>query len=396
MEATKIGAAVSHSYLSQRVATLKPSGIRRFFDIVATMKDVISLGIGEPDFTTPDRILQAGIRSLQHGETHYTSNSGRLELRQALVSQLKSLYGVEYDPISEVVITVGVSEALYLAMTAILEPGDEVIVPTPCFVAYQAEIVLAGGVAVEVPSRMEDNFQLRPEQIEAAITSRTKAILIGYPNNPTGAVASREVLQEVARLAEKYDLVVVSDEIYDRLVYGIPHVCFASIPGMKHRTLLLGGFSKDYAMTGWRIGYAAGPAEMMSGLLRIHQYTIMSAPTMAQDAALEALQTGEEYVADMVAEYDRRRKLIVGGLNELGLPTFEPRGAFYAFPKIAASGMDDETFAEKLLREERVAVVPGNAFGPGGDGYARMCYATEYSQIEEALHRMEKFMTRYG
>ncbi|MBP1702247.1 MAG: aspC [Chloroflexi bacterium] len=396
MEATKIGAAVSHSYLSQRVATLKPSGIRRFFDIVATMKDVISLGIGEPDFTTPDRILQAGIRSLQHGETHYTSNSGRLELRQALVSQLKSLYGVEYDPVSEVVITVGVSEALYLAMTAILEPGDEVIVPTPCFVAYQAEIVLAGGVAVEVPSRMEDNFQLRPEQIEAAITSRTKAILIGYPNNPTGAVASREVLQEVARLAEKYDLVVVSDEIYDRLVYGIPHVCFASIPGMKHRTLLLGGFSKDYAMTGWRIGYAAGPAEMMSGLLRIHQYTIMSAPTMAQDAALEALQTGEEYVADMVAEYDRRRKLIVGGLNELGLPTFEPRGAFYAFPKIAVTGMDEETFAQRLLEEERVAVIPGTAFGPGGEGFVRCSYATAYEKIEEALRRLDRFMRRYG
>jgi len=396
MEATKIGAAVSHSYLSQRVATLKPSGIRRFFDIVATMKDVISLGIGEPDFTTPDRILQAGIRSLQHGETHYTSNSGRLELRQALVSQLKSLYGVEYDPVSEVVITVGVSEALYLAMTAILELGDEVIVPTPCFVAYQAEIVLAGGVAVEVPSRMEDNFQLRPEQIEAAITSRTKAILIGYPNNPTGAVASREVLQEVARLAEKYDLVVVSDEIYDRLVYGIPHVCFASIPGMKHRTLLLGGFSKDYAMTGWRIGYAAGPAEMMSGLLRIHQYTIMSAPTMAQDAALEALQTGEEYVADMVAEYDRRRKLIVGGLNELGLPTFEPRGAFYAFPKIAVTGMDEETFAQRLLEEERVAVIPGTAFGPGGEGFVRCSYATAYEKIEEALRRLDRFMRRYG
>jgi aminotransferase len=319
-----------------------------------------------------------------------------LELRQALVSQLKSLYGVEYDPVSEVVITVGVSEALYLAMTAILEPGDEVIVPTPCFVAYQAEIVLAGGVAVEVPSRMEDNFQLRPEQIEAAITSRTKAILIGYPNNPTGAVASREVLQEVARLAEKYDLVVVSDEIYDRLVYGIPHVCFASIPGMKHRTLLLGGFSKDYAMTGWRIGYAAGPAEMMSGLLRIHQYTIMSAPTMAQDAALEALQTGEEYVADMVAEYDRRRKLIVGGLNELGLPTFEPRGAFYAFPKIAVTGMDEETFAQRLLEEERVAVIPGTAFGPGGEGFVRCSYATAYEKIEEALRRLDRFMRRYG
>jgi aminotransferase len=387
---------MSQNYLSQRVATLKPSGIRKFFDIVATMKDVISLGIGEPDFTTPDRILQAGIRSLERGQTHYTSNSGTLELRKALAAQLQCLYGVEYDPVTELVITVGVSEALYLALTAILDPGDEVIVPTPCFVAYQAEIVLAGGVAVEVPSRVEDQFQLRPERIEAAITPLTKAILIGYPNNPTGAVASREVLLEVARLAEKFDLVVVSDEIYDRLVYGGQHVCFAALPGVKPRTLLLGGFSKDYAMTGWRIGYAAGPAELMNGLLRVHQYTIMSAPTMAQDAALEALASGEEYVADMVAEYDRRRRLIVGGLNELGLPTFEPLGAFYAFPNIAVAGMDEETFAQKLLEEERVAVIPGSAFGPGGEGFVRCSYATAYEKLEEALRRLDRFMRRYG
>jgi aminotransferase len=383
-------------YLSQRVAGLKPSGIRKFFDIVATMKDVISLGIGEPDFTTPDRILQAGIRSLERGQTHYTSNSGTLELRRALAVQLNQLYGVDYDPVAEIVITVGVSEALYLALTSILDPGDEVVVPTPCFVAYQAEILLAGGVPVEVPSRMDDNFQLRPERVEAAITPKTKAILIGYPNNPTGAVASREVLLEVARLAEKYDLVVISDEIYDRLVYGGQHVCYASMPGVKKRTLLLGGFSKDYAMTGWRIGYAAGPAGIISGLLRVHQYTIMSAPTMAQDAALEALLTGEPYVAEMVAEYDRRRQLIVGGLNQLGLPTFEPRGAFYAFPKIAVTGMDDETFAQKLLEEERVAVVPGTAFGPGGEGFVRCSYATAYEKIEEALRRLDRFMHRYG
>jgi len=387
---------MSQTYLSARVATLKPSGIRKFFDIVATMKDVISLGIGEPDFTTPDRILQAGIRSLERGQTHYTSNSGILELRKALATQLNRLYGVDYDPVSEIVITVGVSEALYLALTAILDPGDEVVVPTPCFVAYQAEITLAGGVPVEVPSRMEDNFQLSPERIEAAITPKTKAILIGYPNNPTGAVASREVLQEVASLAEKYDLVVVSDEIYDRLVYGGTHVCYAALPGVKERTLLLGGFSKDYAMTGWRIGYAAGPAAMMTGLLRVHQYTIMSAPTMAQDAALEALVSGEDYVAEMVAEYDRRRKLIVGGLNQLGLPTFEPRGAFYAFPKISVTGMDEETFAQKLLEEERVAVVPGTAFGPGGEGFVRCSYATAYEKLEEALRRLDRFMRRYG
>lgn len=387
---------VRQSYLADRVATLKPSGIRKFFDIVATMKDVISLGIGEPDFTTPDSILQAGIRSLQRGQTHYTSNTGILELRQALAQHLQRLYGVSYNPQSELVISVGVSEALYLALTAILNPGEEVIIPTPCFVAYQAEVILAGGVPVEIPGRMEDNFQPQPADIEAAITPRTKAILIGYPNNPTGAVVSRQILAEILELAEKYDLVVLSDEIYDQLVYGVKHVCFPALPGARERTLLLGGFSKDYAMTGWRIGYAAGPAELMQGLLRIHQYTIMCAPTTAQDAALEALQHGQTYVDEMVAEYDRRRKLIVGGLNDLGLPTFEPRGAFYAFPKITSSGMDEETFAQKLLEEESVAVIPGSAFGAGGEGFVRCSYATAYEKIEEALHRMDRFMRRHG
>jgi aminotransferase len=249
---------------------------------------------------------------------------------------------------------------------------------------------------VEIPSRVEENFQPRPEMIEAAITPRTKAILIGYPNNPTGAVTSRQVLVELLQVAEKHDLVVISDEIYDQLVYGVPHVCFANLPGAKPRTLLLGGFSKDYAMTGWRIGYAAGPADLMKGLLRIHQYTIMSAPTTAQAAALEALTNGQEYVQAMVSEYDRRRQLIVGGLNQLGLPTFEPRGAFYAFPQIAVTGMDDETFAQRLLEEERVAVVPGSAFGEGGAGFVRCSYATSYEKIEEALHRMDHFMRRNG
>jgi len=384
------------SYLSSRVAGLRPSGIRKFFDIAATMKDVISLGIGEPDFTTPDPILEAGVRSLRAGETHYTSNAGMMQLRQALAANLERLYGACYDPATELVITVGVSEALYLAATAILEPGDEVIIPTPCFVAYQAEVVLAGGVPVELPSKLENNFQLDPKEVEAAITPRTKAILIGYPNNPTGAVASREVLMEVARIAEKYDLIVISDEIYDRLVYGLPHVCFASLPGMKPRTILLGGFSKDYAMTGWRIGYAAAPAEILAGLLRIHQYTLMCAPTMAQEAAYTALVDCESYVQDMIAEYDRRRKLIVGGLNQLGLVTFEPHGAFYAFPQVTVSGMDEETFAQRLLQEEKVAVVPGSAFGAGGAGFVRCSYATAYEKIEEALHRMERFMCRQG
>ncbi len=383
--------------LSKRVAGLKPSGIRKFFDIVATMKDVISLGIGEPDFTTPKPILDAGIRSLQNGETHYTSNSGKIELRQGVADNLQKLYNVKYDPAHEIVATVGVSEALYLTFTAILEPGDEVIIPTPCFVSYQAEVILAGGVPVEIPARLENNFTIDPDDIRKAITPRTKVIFIGYPSNPTGAVAPREVMLEIGKIAEQYNLIVVSDEIYDRLVYDFEHVCFPALDeSLRQRTVLLGGFSKDYAMTGWRIGYACGPADIIKGLVRIHQYTIMSAPTTAQDAAIEALKTGEPYVQEMVNEYDRRRKLLVNGLNRLGLSTFEPKGAFYTFPNIKASGMDDETFAETLLKEEGVAVVPGNAFGPGGDGFVRACYATAYEKIEEALVRMERFMSRHG
>ena len=384
-------------YLSKRVAGLKPSGIRKFFDIAATMKDVISLGIGEPDFTTPEPILQAGIRSLQNGETHYTSNWGKIELRQAISDNLKNLYGVSYNPKDEIIATVGVSEALYLTMVAILDPGDEVIIPTPCFVSYQAEVIMAGGVPVEIPSKIDNHFQLDPDEVRAAITPKTKVIFVGYPSNPTGAVAERAILIEVARIAEEHDLLLISDEIYDRLVYGFEHVCVPALDeSIKRRTILLGGFSKDYAMTGWRIGYACGPSDIIKGLVRIHQYTIMSAPTTAQDAALEALKSGDGYVREMVVEYDRRRKLLVNGLNRLGLQTFEPRGAFYAFPDIRASGMDDETFAETLLKEEGVAVVPGNAFGPGGDGFVRACYATAYEQIEEALRRMERFMSRHG
>ncbi|MGD8406641.1 MAG: aminotransferase class I/II-fold pyridoxal phosphate-dependent enzyme [Anaerolineales bacterium] len=387
----------SVNYLSKRVAGLKPSGIRKFFDIAATMEDVISLGIGEPDFTTPEPILQAGIRSLQEGETHYTSNWGKIELRQAISDNLKKLYGVSYNPENEVIATVGVSEALYLTMVAILDPGDEVIIPTPCFVSYQAEVLLAGGVPMEIPSKIENNFQLDPDEIRAAITPRTKVIFVGYPSNPTGAVAERETLLEVTKIAEQNDLLIISDEIYDRLVYGFEHVCVPALnESIKARTILLGGFSKDYAMTGWRIGYACGPSNIIQGLVRIHQYTIMSAPTTAQDAAIEAMKNGNTYVEEMVAEYDRRRKLLVSGLNRLGLQTFEPRGAFYAFPNIQASGMDDETFAETLLKEEGVAVVPGNAFGPGGDGFVRGCYATSYEKIEEALRRMERFMSRHG
>ena len=384
------------TYLARRVVGLKPSGIRKFFDIVATMKDVISLGIGEPDFITPQPIMEAGINALRNGQTHYTSNAGLIELRQAIASQLEKLYGVSYDPVHEVIATVGVSEALYLAMVALLEPGDEVIIPTPCFVSYQAEVILAGGVPVEVPACMEDNFQPRASAIEAAISPKTKMIFIGYPNNPTGAIASREVLLEIAKLAEQYDLVVLSDEIYDRLVYGVTHTCFAALPGMRPRTVTLGGFSKDYAMTGWRIGYAAAPAEILEGLLRVHQYTVMSAPTASQYAALEALLHGEQHVEEMRKEYDRRRRLIVAGLNDLGLTTFEPLGAFYAFPKITVSGLDDESFAKQLLDEQRVAVVPGSSFGAGGEGFVRCSYATAYEQVEEALRRIGQFMQHHG
>ncbi len=387
---------MSQSYIADRVATLRPSGIRKFFDIVATMKDVISLGIGEPDFDTPQPILDAGIASLQKGRTHYTGNAGTIELRQELSAHLERLYGVKYDPVKEITISVGGSEALYLAMTAVLNPGDEVIVPTPCFVSYQAEVVLAGGVVKEVPSRLEDNFGPNLEGIAKAITPRTKAILIGYPNNPTGAVATREALMEILRLAEKHNLLVISDEIYDQLVYGVEHICFATLPGAWERTITLGGFSKDYAMTGWRLGYACAPADLMTGMLRVHQFTIMSAPTTAQDAAVIALRDAGPDVARMRNEYDRRRKLIVPGLNRLGLPTFEPRGAFYAFPQISITGMDDETFAAKLLEEEKVACVPGNAFGAGGEGFLRCSYATSYEKLEEALFRMERFMTRHG
>ncbi len=384
------------TYISQRVAAVPPSGIRKFFDIAATMKDVISLGIGEPDFVTPEPILNAGIASLQRGETGYTSNAGLRELREALSAHLERLYGVSYDPEEELLITVGVSEALYLALTAIIDPGDEVVVPQPCFVAYPAEVIFAGGTPVAVPTRVEEDFQVSAAAIAARITPRTKALLIGYPNNPTGAVMSRERLVEIAALAEQHDLIVISDEIYDRLVYGVEHVCFAALPGMRARTVLLGGFSKDYAMTGWRIGYMAAPKEILAAARKVHQYTIMSAPTTGQHAALAALREGEEHVQRMVAEYDRRRRLIVSGLNALGLDCFEPRGAFYAFPSVAKSGMSDDEFAERLLLEERVAVVPGSAFGIGGEGFVRMCYATAYEKIEEALERIARFMRRHG
>lgn len=382
-------------FISRRVQNVPPWGLRKFLDILATMEDVVSLGVGEPDFVTPQPIIQAGIRSLKKGQTSYTPTSGMIELREELAKHLARLYGVEYDPETEILITVGVSEALHIALLTIVEPGDEVIVPEPCFVSYRPDVILAGGTPLIVPTRVEDGFQAIAAQIETAITASTKALLLGYPNNPTGAVMSRERLAEIARLAQRYDLIVISDEIYDRLVYGIEHTCFASLPGMRDRTILLGGFSKAYAMTGWRVGYVAGKGEMIDAIGRVHQNIIMCTPTIGQFAAIEALRNGEGAVQAMIAEYDRRRQVIVQGLNEIGLPCFEPRGAFYAFPSIEGTGLSSEEFSERLLLEEKVAVVPGSAFGECGEGFVRCSYAASLPDIEEALRRMERFIKKY-
>jgi aminotransferase len=381
--------------LAQRVREVPPSGIRKFFEIVATMTDVISLGIGEPDFDTPRGIIEAGVESLREGRTHYTSNYGTMELRRALASHLRRLYGVEYDPKDELLITVGASEAVDLALRATCDEGDEVILHEPCYVAYVPAIVFAGGRTVHVPTRFEDDFALDPALVEAAITPRTKALFLGYPCNPTGAVLPDDVQDELAAIAERHDLLVYSDEIYDRLAYGsYRHRAFSALPGMRERTILMGGFSKAYAMTGWRIGWLAAPAPIIEGILKIHQYTIMTAPTVAQDAALAALVDGEPDVARMLGEYDRRRRLVVDAFNAMGLETFEPRGAFYAFPRITSTGLDSETFSRRLLEEEHVAVIPGGAFGPSGAEHVRACYATSYERLEEAMSRIARFVER--
>jgi aminotransferase len=381
--------------LAARVNAVPPSGIRRFFDIAATMTDVISLGVGEPDFDTPRQIVEAGVESLREGRTHYTSNYGTIELRRALSELLDRRYGVHYNPENELLITIGASEAVDVALRATCDPGDEVILHEPSYVAYVPAIVFAGGTPVHVATRFEDDFALDPAAVEAAITPRTKALFLGYPCNPTGAVLPIAVQDELARIAERHDLLVYSDEIYDRLAYGTyRHRVFSSLPGMRERTILMGGFSKAYAMTGWRVGWLAAPAALLSGIVKVHQYAIMSASTMAQDAALAAIVDGEPEVERMRAEYDRRRRLIVDGLNAMGLETFEPLGAFYAFPRITSTGLDSDTFARRLLEEEHVAVVPGNAFGPSGEGHVRCCYATSYEQLEEALRRMARFVER--
>jgi aminotransferase len=384
-------------FLGDRVRAMPPSGIRRFFDMLAEMRDVISLTIGEPDFDTPEPITRAAIESLERGETHYTANGGMIELRDLVAANLRDRYGVSYEPRSELIITVGASEAVDVSLRATLNPGDEVIYHEPCFVAYAPCIELAGGVAVPVRTTDATDFGVTAEMIEPRITPRTKGIFLGYPNNPTGAVLDRAQLVEIAELAERHDLLVYTDEIYDRLVYGgHEHTAFSSLPGVWGRTVLLGGFSKAYAMTGWRIGYVAAPAELMAGIAKVHQYAIMCAPTAAQHAAIEALTNGEPHVAGMLAEYDRRRRLMTDRFNEIGLRCFEPRGAFYCFPNVTdATGMDEATFAERLLAEERVGVVPGAAFGPSGAGHVRACYATAYEQIVEAMDRIERFVGRH-
>lgn len=383
------------NFVADRMNLVPPSGIRRYFDIAATMKDVISLGVGEPDFTTPLNMRQAAIASIENGMTKYTSNQGILELRELLAEHLNKLYGVKYDPIKEIVVTVGVSEALQIVCTATLNPGDEVIIPEPSFVSYAPSVIFAGATPVLVQTRVEEEFAPAIADIEAAITPRTRAILLGYPNNPTGAVLTRQRSLEIAALVEKYDLLVYSDEIYDRLVYGVEHVCFASLPGMKDRTVTLGGFSKAYAMTGWRIGYLCANQDITTAANRIHQYMIMSAPTSGQIAAIEALKHGEESVQQMVSEYNMRRKFIVSAFNEMGLTCFEPKGAFYTFPSIASTGFTEEEFCENLLREEQVAVVPGSSFGPSGKGHVRACYATALPLIEQAMERIDRFLARH-
>jgi aminotransferase len=383
-------------FLNDTVRNIQPSGIRRFFDMLAEMRNVISLTIGEPDFTTPEPLTRAAIAALEAGETHYSANGGMIELRELISANLARRYGVDYEPRGELVITVGASEALDATLRAVINPGDEVIYHEPCFVAYGPCITLAGGVPVALPTSDATDFRVTAAQIEAAITPRTKAIFLGYPNNPTGAVLDRDELEAIGEVAERHDLLVISDEIYDRLVYGDHrHTAFSSLPRMRDRSVLIGGFSKAYAMTGWRIGYVAAPAELMTGIAKVHQYGIMCAPTAAQHAAIAALQVGEPFVQDMLAEYDRRRQLMVRRFNEIGILCFEPKGAFYCFPEVtAATGLSAEDFAQQLLAEEHVAVVPGEAFGPSGEGHVRACYATAYEDIVEAMDRIERFVAR--
>lgn len=378
--------------LSQRTVSLKPSGIRKFFDIANEMEGVIALGVGEPDFKTPYSVRQAGIENLQQGKTRYSANAGLMELRRAICDYLKRKFNLEYDKKSEVVVTVGGSEAIDLAIRAFINPGDEVLVPEPCFVCYAPIVTLTSGVPVSIRTREEDEFRLTPEQLEAAITSKTKMLILPYPNNPTGAVMRREHLKAIAEVLKKHDIIVLSDEIYAELTYNGRHTSIAELPGMKERTIVVNGFSKTFAMTGWRLGYAVGPAPAIKQMTKIHQYAIMCAPTTSQYAAIEALDHCEENICQMREEYDRRRRFVVDAFNKMGLHTFEPEGAFYVFPCIKSTGMGSEEFCEKLLYGKKVAVVPGNAFGDSGEGFIRVSYSYSVQHLTTALGRIKEFL----
>ncbi|MDI6888140.1 MAG: aminotransferase class I/II-fold pyridoxal phosphate-dependent enzyme [Methanocellales archaeon] len=382
--------------IAEKVQRIPPSGIRKFFEMVTGMDDVISLGVGEPDFVTPWPVREACIYSLEKGYTSYTSNWGLQELRDEIAHAVASDYGIAYSPEDQILVTTGVSEAIDLAMRAITNPGDEIIVVEPCYVSYNPCVTLAGGKPVSVATDPSTHFRVTPEQIEDKIKEKTKAVVLNYPNNPTGAIMKKKDLEAVADVVVEHDLIVISDEVYDKLTYDGKHMCFASLNGMQDRTILLNGFSKSYAMTGWRIGYAASTPEIIGAMLKVHQYTMLCAPITAQMAAIEALRNGREDMLVMVREYDRRRKLIVKALNALGLDCLEPKGAFYAFPSIKSTSMSSDEFAEKLLKEQKVAVVPGNVFGACGDGFIRCSYATSRDAIKEALERMETFLTPKG
>lgn len=380
--------------IASHVRAMPPSGIRDFFDIVSTMKDVISLGIGEPDFVTPWHIREAAIFSLERGITSYTSNLGLLKLRQALSAYVERVFGVQYDATNEILIAVGVSEALDLAMRAILEPGDEVIFHEPCYVSYNPVITFAYGKPVAIQTRPENGFALTAEQVAAVITPRTKAIILNFPNNPTGATLPDSELKAIANLAIQHDLIVIADDIYAELSYDHVHTSMASLPGMKDRTIFLHGFSKAWAMTGFRLGYACGPTDLIGAMMKIHQYTMLCAPITSQEAALEALKNPDADINEMKAEYHRRRNFIHASFTEMGIPCPRPSGAFYAFPNISEFGMTSRAFAYGLLEEEKVAVVPGTAFGPCGEGYVRCSYATSMDKIKEAMIRIQRFISK--
>lgn len=379
---------------SERVKMVKPSGIRKFFDIVTTMQDAISLGVGEPDFETPWQIRRAGIISLEKGKTFYTSNWGIAELRAEIASKVERRYGLHYDADQEILITVGGSEAIDNTLRAFVGPGDEVLVPEPSFVCYTPLVIMAGATPVPLPTVAEDQFKITPERLRAAITPRTKLLVLPYPNNPTGAIMTRDELEAVAEVLRDTNILVLSDEIYCDLTYQGEHVCFAEIDGMKERTVVVGGFSKSYAMTGWRLGWAMGPKEMMSPICKIHQFGIMSAPTTAQFAGIEALRTGDDDVRRMKMQYDLRRRYLVDELRDMGLECFEPLGAFYVFPSIKSTGLSSEEFCNRLLEDQKVAVVPGNAFGDSGEGHIRISYSYSMSHLREAMSRMRAFLKK--